>query len=460
MNTINTIMNILNENSKLENMSANSNSNSNSNSSSTVGTMDNNNNNNMDIDLLGGKSVQLSRYWLHKIVAFGRASPIDNLWLNCYHGSPLRETHRRRKLCSIDISQSVWNELIRMYGKQYNTQILIRSDSGTANEDSDNNSKTTKRMQKVNERVDELTTEILDENSETPPLAVNNNNSSGSSTSDEDADVKNEDEDDEDISVDMELTDLPIKAADDPSTASTSTSSSQASDATENNGSSENQPENKPSPAKTPEARKEKDAHLMKPCQIIGSKYRLPWELTEISDTCADCAREEISGRREYEKNEIRRLEEDGLPQDCALNMKWANSWRNFVHGKTDDIPGRIDNRYLHAGNHMVKDEFVKDTHYLMVPSNIWHFLIEHYGGGPKLVPINKAYIPPVAKKRGQQKQTRNASNTSSSTSTAPSTSSSSSKSSPSKHYQKNNKHTHNNTQSQQQHNNRRHNHH
>lgn len=74
-------------------------------------------------------------------------------------------------------------------------------------------------------------------------------------------------------------------------------------------------------------------------------------------------------------------------PQDCALEMKWANSWRNFVHNKTDEVPNRVDNRDIHAGNHQLKENLIKDTHYLMIPSNIWTFLIEIYGGGPKIVP-------------------------------------------------------------------------
>merc|ERR1719391_1115658 len=67
--------------------------------------------------------------------------------------------------------------------------------------------------------------------------------------------------------------------------------------------------------------------------------------------------------------------------------MKWANSWRNFVHNKTDEVPNRVDNRDIHAGNHQLKENLIKDTHYLMIPSNIWTFLIEIYGGGPKIVP-------------------------------------------------------------------------
>merc|ERR1719410_1276231 len=115
-----------------------------------------------------------------------------------------------------------------------------------------------------------------------------------------------------------------------------------------------------------------------------------PWESPFKSPVCCDCDSEQLSRRRDYEKAEIRRLEDDGCPQDCALNMKWANMWRNFVHNKTDSIPPRIDNRHIHAGNHMLKEELIKDTDYLMIPSNIWTYLIELYGGGPKIVPTQK----------------------------------------------------------------------
>merc|ERR1719242_2844746 len=112
-----------------------------------------------------------------------------------------------------------------------------------------------------------------------------------------------------------------------------------------------------------------------------------PWESPDRSELCPDCDSEQLSRRREYEKSEIRRLEDDGGPQDCALEMKWANSWRSFVHNKTDEVPGRVDNRSIHQGNHMLKEDLDKDRDYLMIPTNIWTFLIQIYGGGPKIVP-------------------------------------------------------------------------
>eukprot|EP00486_Rosalina_sp_Unknown_P014386 CAMPEP_0201596186 /NCGR_PEP_ID=MMETSP0190_2-20130828/192947_1 /ASSEMBLY_ACC=CAM_ASM_000263 /TAXON_ID=37353 /ORGANISM="Rosalina sp." /LENGTH=220 /DNA_ID=CAMNT_0048056441 /DNA_START=1935 /DNA_END=2597 /DNA_ORIENTATION=- len=131
------------------------------------------------------------------------------------------------------------------------------------------------------------------------------------------------------------------------------------------------------------------DPKLMKKPQHANKNYRCPWELSEKSDICEDCKLDELNKRRDYEKAEIRRLEDDGAPQDCALNMKWANQWRNFVHNKTNIIPGMIDNRHIHSQNNLLKDELIKDADYLMIPSNIWTFLIELYGGGPKIVPIN-----------------------------------------------------------------------
>eukprot|EP01084_Bolivina_argentea_P031299 57921_1 len=128
-----------------------------------------------------------------------------------------------------------------------------------------------------------------------------------------------------------------------------------------------------------------------------------PWELTEKSLKCKDCKFEELNKRRDYEKQEIRRLEDDGCPQDCALNMKWSNQWRNFVHNATNIIPSPIDNTYIHAGNNMLKEELIKDTDYLMIPSNIWTFLIEIYGGGPKIVLQQKQ------QKQRQQKPTKQA---------------------------------------------------
>merc|ERR1712087_170374 len=118
-----------------------------------------------------------------------------------------------------------------------------------------------------------------------------------------------------------------------------------------------------------------------------------PWERTAIrADDCEDCELEALNRRREYEKMKIRELEDDGGPQDCALNMKWANAWRNFVHNKTDALPTAVDNAHIHAGDHRLKADLIKDSDYLMIPSNIWTFLIQIYGGGPKIVPTKHVH--------------------------------------------------------------------
>eukprot|EP01084_Bolivina_argentea_P089458 161417_1 len=92
-----------------------------------------------------------------------------------------------------------------------------------------------------------------------------------------------------------------------------------------------------------------------------------------------------LRSRREYEKQQILKIEDCEEPQICVLNMKWANQWRNFIHGQTNVIPKKIDNSHIHAGNHMLKDELIKDTDYLNVPVKVWSFLIDTYGGGPKI---------------------------------------------------------------------------
>merc|ERR1712228_841959 len=90
------------------------------------------------------------------------------------------------------------------------------------------------------------------------------------------------------------------------------------------------------------------DNKMMKKAITEDPNFCPPWELSEKSEECEECELEQLIKRREYEKAEIRRLEDDGCPQDCALNMKWANLWRNFVHNKTDIVPQRIDNRHIH----------------------------------------------------------------------------------------------------------------
>merc|ERR1712087_83802 len=135
-----------------------------------------------------------------------------------------------------------------------------------------------------------------------------------------------------------------------------------------------------------------------------------PWERTAIrADDCEDCELEALNRRRQYEKPKIRELEDDGGPQDCALNMKWANEWRNFVHNKTDALPTAVDNAHIHAGDHRLKADLIKDSDYLMIPSNIWTFLIQIYGGGPKIVPTKQALrqSPSRSRERSRDRQRR-----------------------------------------------------
>eukprot|EP01083_Nonionella_stella_P275901 937151_1 len=104
--------------------------------------------------------------------------------------------------------------------------------------------------------------------------------------------------------------------------------------------------------------------------------------------------KDKLKKRRKYERQEIRRLEDDRCPRDCAINMKWLNHWKNFVKIETNapDIPpGIINNRdiCMQSRNHTLKEGLIEGTDYLMIPSQIWTFFIGIYGGGPKIVPIN-----------------------------------------------------------------------
>merc|ERR1719361_1049899 len=75
--------------------------------------------------------VLLSRYWLHRVQAFSRPGPIDNLWMSCCHGSPLRADHDRRRNCSIKIGYNSWLELTKKYGTKHNAAMLQYKDSST-----------------------------------------------------------------------------------------------------------------------------------------------------------------------------------------------------------------------------------------------------------------------------------------------------------------------------------------
>ena len=109
----------------------------------------------------------------------------------------------------------------------------------------------------------------------------------------------------------------------------------------------------------------------------------LPLELSRCGYKCGDYLRK----RREYEKTKIRELENKGCKQDCALSMKWANEWRKWVHNKTNIIPQFIDNTVIFCDEYGLKLDLKKDVDFLMIPNNIWSWLIEIYGGGPKIVP-------------------------------------------------------------------------
>jgi len=277
-------------------------------------------------------AVLLSRYWLHRVQAFSRPGPIDNLWMSCGHGAPLRADHERRRNCAIKIGYNSWLELTKKYGVRHNASMMQWENGDSS-----------------------ATTDIV-------------------------------------------MVDSPKKKG----TANGSTTSNKGGNHSESNG---HGPTPNVSKKRTRKEREEEnedamsvddtsDESMMKAVSEEILQHP-PWESNDRSEVCPDCESEQLSRRREYEKAEIRRLEDDGCPQDCALEMKWANQWRNFVHNKTDTVPSRVDNRDIHAGNHQLKEGLTKDTHYLMIPSNIWTFLIEIYGGGPKIVPTLSAMTTP-----------------------------------------------------------------
>ena len=218
------------------------------------------------------RTVQISRYWFHRIVSFSRTSPIDNLWLSCYHGNPLPNGHERRDICSINISKKAWKQLIKHFGTAYNCTMLETSDE----------------------------TEILRND-------INNN------------------------------------------------------------GGKERESQ-KEKYRRDPNAFHEKEKGM---CGIP------PWQNPMSTKNCIDCDRENLENRRMYEKSEIQKVEKEGRPQNCVVSMEWANKWREFVHGRSDEIPDTLDNRALDAKDGMVKDGLASNKDYLLVPTPIWFFLIE-----------------------------------------------------------------------------------
>ena len=126
------------------------------------------------------------------------------------------------------------------------------------------------------------------------------------------------------------------------------------------------------------------DSHLMfQPLSICD----LPYFCSFYGYECTRCHKEYLDARREFEKSQIREMEDLQEPQNCAIDMKWAIKWRDFVHNRTDKIPGLIDNRGIATYDGSVKGDLIKDVDFLMLPKAIWDFLMEVYGGGPRIQP-------------------------------------------------------------------------
>ena len=119
------------------------------------------------------------------------------------------------------------------------------------------------------------------------------------------------------------------------------------------------------------------DVNGYRPKADKGMFDREPWEDPICAKNCIDCEYDNLQRRRSYEKAEITRLEKEGRPQDSVIPMDWAQKWREFVHGRSDDIPDTLDNRELDNKDGMVKEGLQSNKDYLLVPTPIWFFLIE-----------------------------------------------------------------------------------
>ncbi|ETO21502.1 hypothetical protein RFI_15701 [Reticulomyxa filosa] len=104
-------------------------------------------------------------------------------------------------------------------------------------------------------------------------------------------------------------------------------------------------------------------------------KEKKPWHTLISTDDCEECQHEELLQRKQYEKDRIEKLEGSGTTAYAILSMTWVKKWRNWIHSKTDDLPGPLDNTDI--------------VQYIIVPDTIWEFLFQIYGGGPKILANN-----------------------------------------------------------------------
>ncbi|ETO21681.1 hypothetical protein RFI_15526 [Reticulomyxa filosa] len=115
------------------------------------------------------------------------------------------------------------------------------------------------------------------------------------------------------------------------------------------------------------------------------SEQPKPWALEISSQHCDECRREELVLRRQYEKEEISKLQAESVPNDIALSIKWANKWRKWISGESQQPPGPLDNSNIAGENHMLKKDVTKED-YIFMSTPMWMFLHEVYGGGPKVL--------------------------------------------------------------------------
>lgn len=75
-----------------------------------------------------------------------------------------------------------------------------------------------------------------------------------------------------------------------------------------------------------------------------------------------------------------------------AINMAWFRGWENFVKGKTDESPGKIDNGPICIVRSNSNPMLLTNSAHGQMSEECWKFLHGIYGGGPSVI-VKQGFI-------------------------------------------------------------------
>ena len=126
--------------------------------------------------------------------------------------------------------------------------------------------------------------------------------------------------------------------------------------------------------------------------QSIVASFGGPEEELRCVAPCLECAREreELSSRRELERRMVMKNDNVSVDQTSTglwylLDTHWLNTWKEFVNGLSNTLPGPVDNSRLLDSFGVPVPNMRVSVDYRGINELVWNFFLEQYGGGPEI---------------------------------------------------------------------------